>query len=64
MTLQDYLQTEGNLIPMFVELCVKHLEGQGKARNSNSSSAVSFVYAFYVWPTTIVFLEQQFGIFS
>lgn len=28
-TLQDYVQTEGQLIPRFVELCVKYLEAEG-----------------------------------
>lgn len=29
MTLQDHVQTEGQLIPKFVELCVKYLEAEG-----------------------------------
>lgn len=30
MVLQDYVQAEGQLIPKFVELCVKYIETEGK----------------------------------
>lgn len=33
MVLQDYVQEEGQLVPKFVELCVKFIESEG-----NSSS--------------------------